>query len=52
VLELHHVRDMPAHVPAHDWVFLGVGGVVFIVVGWLMARGERPVPRNYREDLR
>ena len=50
LLELHHVRDMPTHVPAYDWVFLGVGGAVFIVVGWMMARDERPVGRTYREN--
>jgi len=38
LLELHHVRDMPAHVPAYDWWFLGIGGVLFIVIGWLMSR--------------
>ena len=38
LLELHHVRDMPMHVPAYDWIFLGVGGLLFIVVGWLMSR--------------
>ena len=21
-LELHHVRDLPAHVPMYDWLFL------------------------------
>ena len=43
LLELHHVRDLPAHVPAYDWVFLGVGGLLFIVVGWALARGEQEV---------
>lgn len=38
LLELHHVRDMPAHVPLYDWIFLSLGGVVLIVVGWLMSR--------------
>jgi uncharacterized membrane protein len=38
LIELHHVRDMPLHVPLYDWVFLGVGGFLFIVVGWLMSR--------------
>lgn len=38
LLELHHVRDLPAHVPAYDWTFLAVGGVLFIAVGWLMSR--------------
>jgi uncharacterized membrane protein len=38
LLELHHVRDVPAHVPAYDWIFLGVGGVLLIVLGWLVSR--------------
>jgi uncharacterized membrane protein len=33
ILNLHHVRDMPAHVPAYDWVFLAVGGVGLIALG-------------------
>ena len=38
VLELHHVRDLPMHVPAYDWVFLAVGGAAFIAIGWLLSR--------------
>lgn len=41
LLGLHHVRDLPVHVPAYDWLFLGFGGLGLIVVGWLMARAER-----------
>jgi uncharacterized membrane protein len=41
LLELHHVRDVPMHVPAYDWIFLGVGGVLLIVIGWLMSRPGR-----------
>ncbi len=37
VLHLHHVRDLPAHVPAYDWFFLAVGGVLLIVIGWILA---------------
>jgi uncharacterized membrane protein len=33
ILELHHVRDLPAHVPIYDWIFLLVGGLGFILVG-------------------
>jgi uncharacterized membrane protein len=48
LLELHHVRDVPLHVPAYDWVFLGVGGLLFIVVGWLMSRPRAvAVPRKH-----
>ena len=41
LLGLHHVRDLPMHVPAYDWLFLGFGGLGLIVVGWLIARAER-----------
>lgn len=39
LLGIHHVRDMPVHVPLYDWLFLGLGGVALIVLGWLMSRG-------------
>jgi uncharacterized membrane protein len=38
VLGLHHVRDLPSHVPLYDWLFLAIGGVGFILLGWMMAR--------------
>lgn len=38
LLGLHHVRDLPVHVPLYDWLFLGLGGVGFIAIGWLLAR--------------
>ena len=38
LLGIHHVRDVPAHVPAYDWMFLGIGGVLFIALGWLLSR--------------
>ena len=38
LLSIHHVRDMPAHVPLYDWLFLAVGGVGFIALGWLLSR--------------
>jgi uncharacterized membrane protein len=41
VLDLHHVRDLPAHEPAYDWAFLAVGGVGLIALGWLLSRGGR-----------
>lgn len=40
LLGLHHVRDLPVHVPRYDWLFLGVAGLGFIVLGWLLARGD------------
>lgn len=33
ILELHHVRDLPAHQPFYDWLFLIVGGIGFILGG-------------------
>jgi len=36
LLGLHHVRDLPAHVPLYDWLFLGLGGVGFILLGWML----------------
>jgi uncharacterized membrane protein len=44
LLGIHHVRDMPAHLPAYDWLFLVVGGLGFIVLGWLFARRTNPAP--------
>lgn len=38
LLGLHHVRNLPVHVPIYDWVFLVIAGVGFIVLGWVMAR--------------
>ncbi len=36
LLGLHHVRDMPVHVPLYDWLFLGVAGVGLLALGWIM----------------
>ena len=41
LLNLHHVRDMPVHFPTYDWVFLGVGGLGFLVLGWSMMHPTR-----------
>ncbi len=38
LLNLHHVRDLPVHVPLYDWLFLVVAGVGFVVVGWWLSR--------------
>ena len=38
LLDLHHVRDMPVHVPLYDWLFLGIGGVGLIALGWFLSR--------------
>ena len=38
LLGLHHVRDLPVHVPAYDWIFLLVAGIGFIALGWVLSR--------------
>jgi uncharacterized membrane protein len=38
LLGIHHVRDLPVHMPTYDWVFLLVGGFGFIAIGSIMAR--------------
>ena len=38
ILNLHHVRDLPVHVPMYDWLFLAIGGVGFLLLGWVMSR--------------
>jgi uncharacterized membrane protein len=42
LLNLHHVRDLPVHVPAYDWMFLAIGGVGLIAVGLSMMAPSRP----------
>jgi uncharacterized membrane protein len=41
LLGLHHVRDLPVHVPLYDWLFLGFGGVGLIVAGAMLTWRER-----------
>jgi uncharacterized membrane protein len=41
LLDLHHVRDLPVHVPLYDWLFLGVGGLGFALLGGLLSRRTR-----------
>jgi len=48
VLGIHHVRDVPVHVPFYDWLFLGIGGVGLIVIGWALARSTPPAVRTGR----
>jgi uncharacterized membrane protein len=40
VLGLHHVRDLPLHLPAYDWVFLIIGGLGFILAGRHLSRTQ------------
>lgn len=44
LLGLHHVRDVPVHVPLYDYLFLGIGGIGFILLGLALARDSRLVP--------
>ncbi len=44
LLDLHHVRDLPQHVPAYDWIFILGGGVGFIVLGVALSKSR--VKRN------
>ncbi len=41
LLQIHHVRDLPMHVPMYDWLFLAVGGLGLIVIGQLLMRPPR-----------
>jgi uncharacterized membrane protein len=43
ILNIHHVRDLPVHIPILDWLFFIVGGLGFIAVGALLMR---PTPRH------
>lgn len=46
LLEIHHVRDIPVHLPMYDWLFLGIAGVGFILLGWILSRGTAYSPRS------
>lgn len=46
-LQIHHVRDLPQHVPALDWAWLLVGGAGFIAAGLALTR--KPAPRKIGE---
>jgi uncharacterized membrane protein len=43
ILDLHHVRDLPVHIPILDWLFLIIGGLGFIALGALLIR---PTPHH------
>jgi uncharacterized membrane protein len=40
LLEVHHVRDIPIHVPLYDWLFLALGGVALAIAWGLMQPGR------------
>jgi uncharacterized membrane protein len=41
LLNIHHVRDMPVHVPLYDWLFLAVAGAGFAALGLMLMRPRR-----------
>ena len=51
VLNLHHVRDLPAHVPMYDWLFLLIGGVGLIVLGFVL-RDRLPASARVEAERR
>lgn len=44
VLELHHVRDLPAYNEVYDWVFIILGGIGLILAGLALRDGRHRVP--------
>lgn len=44
VLELHHVRDLPAHAPYWDWLFLLGGGLGLVLLGLALRDAPDPAP--------
>jgi uncharacterized membrane protein len=38
LLQIHHVRDLPVHIPAYDFVFLVIAGLGFVAAGFAMSR--------------
>jgi uncharacterized membrane protein len=49
LLQLHHVRDLPTHIPDYDWIFLAVGGIGFIFFGLAMRAGRSRTPAYANE---
>ena len=47
LLELHHVRDLPAHMPFYDWAFLALS-VGLVVLGLALRDGRSRVPAPER----
>jgi uncharacterized membrane protein len=46
LLNLHHVRDLPTHVPAYDWAFLSIAGVGFMAAGAFLSRPLNQAARS------
>lgn len=43
ILNLHHVRDLPVHIPMYDWLFVAIAGVGFILLGWTISQSSQKV---------
>ena len=52
LLGLHHVRDLPAHAPLYDWLFLLVGGLGFIGLGLALRARSASEPAWLTGDRR
>jgi uncharacterized membrane protein len=52
LLGIHHVRDLPMHVPAYDWLFLAAGGLGLIALGALLSRRTFPSGHDDRPTSR
>lgn len=40
ILEVHYVRQVPDHT-VYNLTFLGIGGVLFIVIGWMLMKAGK-----------
>jgi uncharacterized membrane protein len=40
LLGIHHVREVPDYL-VYDLTLLAVGGLLFILIGWMMQRDKR-----------
>jgi uncharacterized membrane protein len=47
ILGIHNVREVPNYT-AYNLTFLTVGGVLFILIGWLLMRAGSQIGREVR----
>jgi uncharacterized membrane protein len=40
ILQIHYVRQVPEYA-IYNWTFLGVPGIGFLILGWLLMRGNK-----------
>jgi uncharacterized membrane protein len=43
ILAVHYVRQVPNY-PVYNWTFLAIGGVLFILMGWMLMKAGQRVP--------